>query len=262
MTNSEPFLPFPSSILPALLALRKTHQTIAQSRAYLKTQESEIDREKRALEADESRLRDQEVLTEALQERIVALQQELASTETMQPEDGARVRKEELRRKKASFDKGGKRLFRSLNEFIDKELAIMLAAEELGGPVVGELMDLDDDDLEPGFSSQGKLKKTKDKGNDDMRQQRLEELWRSGDAPNNGGQGHEEVTAAGTELKQLIQALVEQLQEAQGEVSASYVTLTRETASSRFLVRSKVAQLHPKDATKLRLIDFGRDLDS
>lgn len=40
-----------------------------------------------------------------------------------------------------------------------------------------------------------------------------------------------------------------------------YYPLERESAASRFLVRAKVAQFHPKDAKKLRLIDFGKELD-
>jgi hypothetical protein len=41
----------------------------------------------------------------------------------------------------------------------------------------------------------------------------------------------------------------------------AYYDLEKESAASRFLVRAKIAQFHPKDAKKMRLIDFGRELD-
>jgi len=52
VTNAEPFLPFPGSVLPALVALRKTHQTIVESKAYLAAQGSETDRVRKQLETD------------------------------------------------------------------------------------------------------------------------------------------------------------------------------------------------------------------
>lgn len=267
-TKEEPFLPFPSSILPALLALRRTHQTIRESKAYLAAQAPAVDREKRRLDADQASLRDQKLLTEALSARVTTLKEELASNADVQPDDGVRRRQEELRKKRKDYDKEGRRLFKALDGFIDQHLAAMLAAEELGGPVVGDLMDVDGSDLASGFNAQGKLKKPKDGVNEDKRQRRIDEIWGTGTGTGTGtgadtGMGDgDEVSAAGREMKQLTQALVEQLQEAKGDNSASYVTLARESAAARFLVRCKVAQFHPKDASRLRLIDFGRELEA
>ncbi|KAF4122409.1 hypothetical protein GMORB2_7401 [Geosmithia morbida] len=269
VTNSEPFLPFASSILPALLALRRTHETIMQSKEYLLAQGAVVDREKRDLEAEEANLRDHKLLTEALGDRIISLEEELSSNADMAPEDGARRRREELELRKKRYDQESRRLFKALNDFIDEHLARMLAAEELGGAVVGELMDIDGNDLAAGFNAQGKPKKSsgKDAVIDDKRQRRIDEIWGAATTRTNGNSddirrnnGDDEVVAAGREMKQLTQALVEQLQEARGDNSASYVTLSRESAAARFLVRSKVAQFHPKDASRLRLIDFGREL--
>lgn len=36
----------------------------------------------------------------------------------------------------------------------------------------------------------------------------------------------------------------------------AYTALSRDSAASRFLVRSFVATLHPRDAMKIRLLDF------
>lgn len=259
MTNSEPFLPVASSILPALLALRRTHETIVESKAYLASQGPVVERERRDLDTDQSHLRDQSLLTRALEERISSLEVELSSNIEVEPEDGARRRREELEQKKGNYDGESRRLFRALNDFIDKHLAPMLAAEELGGPVVGDLVGINGADLAAGFNAQGKLKKPKDGAEGDKRQRRIDEIWGSGGgAP--AERSDDEASAAGREMKQLTQALIEKLQEARGDNSASYVTLTRESAAARFLVRSKVAQFHPKDASRLRLIDFGREL--
>lgn len=265
VTNSEPFLPFPGSVLPALVALRRTHETIAQSEAFLASERAAVETERRQLEGEQTRLKDQTLLAKALKARIQSLRGELAAAEGMGPEDGLREKEEELRGKKSRYDRERKELFRALRAFIDEHLAGMLAAEELGGPVVGDMMDVDEGDLASGFNAQGKPKKARtaeDGGGVDKGQKRLDEMWGNGGG---GGEGDNEeevdkATAAGNEMKQLLQALVQQLGEAKGDNSASYVKLGRESAAARFLVRSKVAQFHPKDSKKLRLIDFGREL--
>lgn len=100
VTNSEPFLPFPGSVLPALLALRKTHQTIQESKAFLASQTETTEKTKKRLKDDEAALRDQQLLNEALKQRIETLRTEADSGANAQPEDEARKRIEELRRKK------------------------------------------------------------------------------------------------------------------------------------------------------------------
>ncbi|UNI21035.1 hypothetical protein JDV02_007065 [Purpureocillium takamizusanense] len=269
VTKSEPFLPFPGSVLPALVALRKTHRTIVESKAYLAAQGPETDRLRRQLEADRAGLRDQQLLTGALEARISTLRREMTDDPSSgTPEDGAEKRMAELEAKKRRYDAGTKRLMKSLLGFIDSRLAAMLAAEELGGPVVGELMDVDADDLAAGFSAAGKLKRVKDGGGgakQDKRQRRIDDIW-GGDgtaAKEFGGEEEDddEVTAVGRQMRELTEELLNALAEARGDNSASYVQLGRESAAARFLVRSRVAQLHPKDATRLRLVDFGRELE-
>lgn len=262
VTNSEPFLPFPGSVLPALVALRKTHQTIVESNAYLASQGSEDERAKRQLEVDRANLKDQQLLTDALSARIQSLREELHSQAELRPEDGAKKRVEELKAKKKNYDKETSKLMKSLLAFIDNHLAPMLAAEELGGPVVGDAMDLDPEDLAAGFNAQGKLKKAKGGANADKQQRRIDDIWGTGGERAGQGEAGDEAAAAGREMRQLTEELLNTLVEAKGDNSASYVTLARESAAARFLVRSKVAQFHPKDATRLRLVDFGRELES
>lgn len=260
-----PFLPFPDSVLPALIALRRTHQTVEETKTYLATHGESVEKAKRRLEAEESDLRDQQALSQSLQTRIESLRDGLENRMEMGPDDIARERISALKQKKKSYDKETSKLLKALRKFIDENLASMLAAEELGGPVVGDMMDIDDDDLAAGFSSQGRLKKAKENQDQDKRQRRIDEIW--GDKedepqPNSKGNGdRNEAAAAGAEMRELTEELLNTLMEADGDTSAAYVQLPRESAAARFLVRSKVAQLHPKDSTKLRLVDFGRELD-
>ncbi|OAQ72709.1 centromere-associated protein K domain-containing protein [Pochonia chlamydosporia 170] len=268
-TTSEPFLPFAGSVLPSLLALRRAHQTITESRTYLESHASEADCERKQLDSDRTNLKDQHLLTDALTSRIAALQREIAAKAEMRPEDSAREKMDELRVKTKNYDRERKQLMRALLDFIDNQLAPMLAAEELGGPVVGDIIEVDPDELAAGFNTQGKLKKPKG-GEEDKRQRRIDEIWgaAAGRAGAGGGSGsgrvdgEEEIAAAGREMRELTEELSNRLVQAKGDNSASYVVLERESAAARFLVRSKVAQFHPKDANKLRLIDFGRDLEN
>ncbi|UKZ79513.1 hypothetical protein TrVFT333_007268 [Trichoderma virens FT-333] len=265
VTGSEPFLPFPGSVLPALLALRKTHQTIEESKAFLASQTESTEREQRRLKEDEATLKDHQLLNEALKQRIEALRTEVESGVNTPPEDEARKRIEELRRKKQGYNKETSKLMKALNRFIDDHLAVMLAAEALGGPVVGDLMDIDAEDLAAGFNAQGKLKKPKGEINKDKNQRRIDEIWGPSDA-NGSGSGkrnkpRDAASAAGTEMRQLTEELLNRLVEAKGSSLDAYVKLPYETAAARFLIRSKVAQFHPRDATKIRLVDFGRELD-
>ncbi|TFA98557.1 hypothetical protein CCMA1212_009758 [Trichoderma ghanense] len=268
VTGSEPFLPFPGSVLPALLALRKTHRTIEESKAFLASQAEATEREQKRLKDDEAALKDHQLLNEALKQRIETLRTEVDSGATARPEDEARKRIEELRQKRQYYNKETSKLMKALNRFIDSHLAVMLAAEALGGPVVGEMMDIDADDLAAGFNAQGKLKKPKGEINKDKNQRRIDEIWGPSDGDGDGS-GHgrkakrqrDAASAAGAEMRQLTEELLNRLVEAKGSSSDAYVKLPHETAAARFLIRSHVAQFHPRDATKIRLVDFGRELD-
>ncbi|PHH63712.1 hypothetical protein CDD81_5584 [Ophiocordyceps australis] len=260
VNDSEPFLPTAGSILPALLALRKTHETVVQSDAYLASHSSEVDSLNNRLESERANLRDQHLLADAIAARLESLRTaEPASPAETTPDDRAAKLMQDLEAKKKKYDSETFDLMKSLHAFIDDHLAVMLAAEELGGPVVGDVVDIAPDDLALGFNAQGKSNKRANKpyDDDDRRQRRIDEIWGAG---SDGDSALDEVAAAGREMRQLTEDLLNTLVEARGDNSASYVKLTRESAAARFLVRSKVAQFHPKDATRLRLIDFGREL--
>ncbi|EDO00360.1 hypothetical protein SS1G_14230 [Sclerotinia sclerotiorum 1980 UF-70] len=141
----------------------------------------------------------------------------------------------------------------------------MLAAEELGGPIVGEMLDVTPEALIAGFSTQGKPKKPKENPNIDKRQRRIDEIWGPKPSLDENGEDEEEeewneTRAAGAEMRELAEQLLNGLLEADDHGTDGYVTLERDSAAARFLVRSKVAQYHFKDARKLKLIDFEKDI--
>ncbi|KAI1100485.1 hypothetical protein F4804DRAFT_318837 [Jackrogersella minutella] len=266
LAAETPFLPFPDSVLPALLALRKTHQTVEETRAYLASHKDSVEKAKRRLEVEKSNLEDQKALSQSMRNRIQSLQDGLESRMEMGPEDIALERINELKQKKKHYDKETSMLLKALRKFINEHLAGMLAAEELGGPVVGDIMDIDGDDLAAGFSSQGKLKKAKENPDVDKRQRRIDEIWGAREeedqpAGRANKDDRDETAAAAAEMRSLTEELLNGLAQSEGDSSAAYVQLPRESAAARFLVRSKVAQFHPRDSTKLRLIDFGKELD-
>lgn len=262
MTNSEPFLPSPGSVLPALVALRRTHQTIVESNVHLDSHSPDKERAQRQLESDRAILKDQQLLADALNARLQSLRHQLQAQADVSPEDGARSQIGELEAKVSIYDARTARLMKSLLAFIQNHLAAMLAAEELGGPIVGSAMDIDPQDLITGFNAQGRPSKVKSGANSrEKRQRRIDELWGTANEQAEATDDNE-VAAAGREMQRLTEELLNALVEAQGDNSASYVRLTRESAAARFLVRSKVAQFDLKDASRLRLVDFGRELES
>lgn len=271
-SDPTPLLPFPDSVLPALLALRKTSQTITQTTAHLSSSSSLLDQQKRHLEDLKTEVREQNELQQALQARVEALRKGMEARKEMTPEELAKEELEKMQRERKQYDEETKKLVRELNWFIEEYLGPLLAAEEMGGPVVGDMMDLEVEDLEAGFNAKGKLKKARAKKTDEEegdggRQRRIDDIWGSVDNQQDGRQGkrkreeRDEASAAGAEMRSLIEKLLNKSMDAGGDSSAAYVRIERETAAARFLVRSKLAVFHPRDATRLRLVDFGRELD-
>ncbi|KAL0475768.1 hypothetical protein QR685DRAFT_59142 [Neurospora intermedia] len=272
-SDPTPLLPFPDSVLPALLAIRKTSQTITQTNSYLSSSSTLLDQQKRHLEDLKTEVREQKELQEALQARVELLRKGMEAKKEMTPEELAKEELEKMEEERNRYDEETKKLVGELNWFIEEYLGPLLAAEEMGGPVVGEMMDLDAEDLEAGFNARGKLKKAKARKTDeeeegDGRQRRIDEIWGAQNDQQEGRQGtgkrkreRDEASAAGAEMRSLIEKLLNKSMDAGGDSSAAYVKIERETAAARFLVRSKVAVFHPRDATRLRLVDFGRELD-
>lgn len=264
LAQQTPFLPFPESTLPALLALRRTHRTVKQTREYLASHKDAVEDAKRRLEVEKSNLADQQALSRSLQNRIQSLREGLETRMEMGPDDIARERVNSLKQKKKQYDREATKLVKALRQFIENPLAAMLAAEELGGPVVGEMMDVDVENLVAGFNSQGRPKKPKQNPDQDKRQRRIDEIWglrNDAQSSKETDDDRDEISAAAVEMRELTEELLNMLMQSEDDNSDAYVQLSKESAAARFLVRSKVAQFHPRDSTRLKLIDFGKDLD-
>ncbi|KAI9760804.1 MAG: hypothetical protein M4579_001434 [Chaenotheca gracillima] len=264
LSSAAPILPATAdSPLPGLLALRATHRLIIETKASITRTRPQVHDANERLGNEEANLRDANLIGELLSRRLEELKTEQQQHSSKTPRDIARGLIKELQERKTWYDKETARLGDALEEFISDHLASMLAAEELGGPVIGDVTEIDDDALEAGFSQQGKQRKRKASASDGAKQRRIDQIWgAAGSDDARIDMGRSEKDAAAAEIRSLLEELLQAAdEEGSGNSSAAYVKLARESASVRYLVRSKVAQFHPKDAKRLRLIDFGRDLD-
>jgi hypothetical protein len=249
MTTEKPSLPTSGSVLPTLLATRTIQQSVSETKKNISTIQSQLETAERQVASEESRLSDAKLLTSSLEARTTRLKTAQSDKASQSSSEKAKELVRAKQKRKQTFQRETEKLQGALDDFIDGHLAAMLAAEELGGPVVGELTDVNDDMLTAGFSTQGKPKAPKTpvgSASEDKRQRRIDAIWGTADESRN------EKDAAADEVRDLLEKLVS---------SGSYVELERDSAAARFLIRANVAQFHPKDARKLRLIDFGRELD-
>lgn len=246
--------------MPALLALRKTLNRVNQSKIAISETEEDISKSRTHLRQEEVDLRDARSITQALEGRIERIRLENEEQLGKSIEELAKTMIQDQQQRKRHYQMALRNLVKAFNEFINTRLAAMLAAEDLGGPVVGDLLDINEDMLKAGFNQQGKAKKT-DADNartEAKRKMRNEEIW----GPENGDED-EEVCVRGEREAALasFRSLTEDLLNAAAgdENSDSYISIPRESAAVRFLIRARVAQFHPYDARKLRLVDFGRE---
>lgn len=258
---SEPFLPFPDSVVPALVALRTTNSTIAESRKFLASQKISLRDAQERLDAEKANLSDQTALTKALEKRIQSLREGIESRAAMSPNQVTRERISELKKNIKATDADTSKLLKALKTFIDERLASMLAAEQSGGPVTGDMMEVDSDDLEAGFSARGKRKKSKPDATTDKRQRRIDDMFEGGRGRESGDEGENDKRIAAREgMQRLTEELMNSLMDSGGSSSDAYVNVSDESAAVRLLVRSKVAEFHPRDSKLLRLVDFGREI--
>lgn len=207
------------------------------------------------LKTEEANLHDAQAIRKGLEERIAKIRSEKSRKKEKSPPQLAEELIEQKRAKNKNLDKDADGLRASLHDFVDDQLAAMLAAEGLGGPTVGDALEIPDATLEAGYTNHGKPKKPKASNTDqDGGQQRIDQLMRRQSGRENDQQSSpsNRREAAAAEMHTLLDSLI--------DADNSYIDLPRESATSRFLVRAKVAQFHPRDARRLRLVDFGRSL--
>lgn len=260
LTPSRPWLPPRDSLVPGLLALRNSDKVANESDEAVARKEIQLKATQRLLDEEQESLSDAKLMQAEMKGRISTLEEQINQRTQQSPRQIAKEMIQAMEKRQAYYDDETVELVKAFNKFIDNHLAAMLAIEELGGPIVGEIPDVDEDMLEGGFSTQGKPKKAKP--SEDKRQRRIDQIW--GPKPEEDGIKDgpwNEKHAAATEMRDLTEELLNSLVDTKGNGPGAYVDLQRESAAARFLVRSKVAQFHPRDARKLRLIDFGGDID-
>jgi hypothetical protein len=213
------------------------------------------------LKDEEEDLRDAKLINSGLQDRIKRLRSDNAEKSSKGPSQLAKELIKDEQKKSDELQRAATRLKKDLDRFIDDNLAAMLAAEDSGGPIVGDVLEVADSTLEAGYTHHGKPKKpkaTSQEEEEDPTQQRIDQIFRRrreerGDLDEGDTVPTNKREAAPAAMRALLNSLI--------EAGTSYVELPKESAASRFLVRAKVAQLQPRDARRIRLIDFGRSLE-
>lgn len=255
LSRKEPELPAADSPLPALLAYRETVRLVRDLQGTIESTAQQLSTDRERLKIEQTNSRDAQAISRGLNERIEVLQQEKPKERERSPPQLAKQTIQQQQKKQIDFSQRKAELEEALNEFIDDHLAPMIAAEDSGGPVVGDQVDVSDAVLEAGFTAHGKERKPKMSTGESSsrRQQRMDEFVRRQDnSENTGPRNRREATAE--ETRTLLNELLEAGQ------SSSYIQLNHDSAASRFLVKAKLAQFHPKDSHRLRLIDFTRDI--
>ena len=254
LLKSENEFPASGSPLPSLLAIEETSRLVKDTKVAVSMTAEKLSATRQRLKAEEAKLRDAQTIRDGLQKRIETTGREKATKEKKTASQLARELAEQQQEKQGELDRATEEMKTTLYNFVDESLASMLAAEALGGPTVGDAAEVSDETLQLGYTNHGKPKKPKnpEAANSDTSQRRIDEI-----VPRQSGQGKDQPSnrreAAAQEMRNLLDALL--------EAGSSYINLPRESVASRFLVRAKVAQFHPRDARRLRLIDFGRSLD-
>lgn len=251
LLQAEDDLPAADSVLPSLIAIEDTSQLIKETKLSVSLTAESLSADRERLRIEQANLRDSRSIASGLRERIQRIRSANARKEEQTPSQVAQEEVKEQKKLNKNLDRESASLKESLDLFIDETLAPMLAAEDLGGPTVGDALEVSDATLKAGYTAHGKPKKQKQPAESgDGSQQRIDQfLCRNQDSTSSSTNKRE---AAATEVHDLLNALL--------EARNSYVDLERDSAASRFLVRAKVAQFHPRDARRLRLIDFGRSL--
>ncbi|KAL4932625.1 uncharacterized protein BDV17DRAFT_253238, partial [Aspergillus undulatus] len=254
LLKSETKLPKPESPLPSIIALDETSRIISESKISILATAEKLANARQRLKTEETSLRDAQLIRDGLRKRIDNIRKDKSASREKLPSEVARELLEEQRWEKNDLDKDADRIRAALYTFCDETLASMIAAEDLGGPAVGDVAEVSDAALAAGYTRHGKPKKSKpvEENDEDSNQHRIDDMLRR-QTGQESNQRSNRRKAAATETHELLDTLL--------DAGSSYSEVPHESAASRFLVRAKVAQFHPRDARRLRLIDFGRSLN-
>lgn len=240
---TAPELPTDGSALPALLATRNLQQRIQGSKEAIANISNQIAKKEDLLRKEEANLHDAKLLARAMKDGITRLQ---TQHEDRSQKTAAVLAKELIAAKRAKakeYDEEMQRLGEAMNDFINDYISAMVAAEELGGPVVGDMLDVENETLAAGFTKKGKAKSAKKPVSDKLRQRRIDQIWGNQALVEADDEPLTEAEAADNEMRQLIENLFTTMTGPGG--GKAYYELDRDSAASRFLIRAKIAQFHP-----------------
>ena len=256
LLRSEPSLPTPASPLPSLIALEETGRLVKESKRSILVTAERLSADRQRLKMEEVNLCDAQLIRNGLEDRIRRIQLENSEKQEKPPSQLADELIGQQKEKGEELEKSKTDMQVSLDRFIDETLAPMLAAEDMGGPTVGDALNISDATLNNGYTSHGRPKKPKSELEDvQNNQQRIDELvYRSRSREDQSlTRPRNKREEAAAELHALLHDLL--------DAGPVYIDIPRDSVASRFLVKTKIAQFHPRDARRLRLIDFGRSLD-
>lgn len=200
-----------------MLALRNTLNDVDRTKKLVgKTVES-IDESRARLRRMEKDSRNARILTKLLEDRVAGLRTKAKDLSEQSSEQSTQAKIQTQNEKEKHYTTEQRNLVKMLNAFIDEHLAIMIAAEDLGGPVVGDAK-INAKMLDPTSKRCRKIK---------------------------------------SEFRSLIEKLLNAAATAIGVEEDSHIRIQRNSAGVQFLVRAKVACFDPDDARKLRLVDLG-----
>ncbi len=192
-------------MLPALLALRKTHRTIVESKVYLQAQGVSLENARKRLDVERADLEDQKAIHEELQKRIQSLRAELSAKSESSPGDILRKRKVELEEEGRTLRRDRKKLMVDLGKFIRDHLGSKLALERSGGPIVGDAVETASDENSLARSQEPRKRKrplNRSRGRRDQAESADESEDGSEDA------GAAAAAAAADELRQMVEDLL------------------------------------------------------
>ena len=284
--------PSPPSPIPPLLLHRflttsittLSTLTIPETRAQL----AKLNAETRSEEAS---LKETEILAGALQRRIDAIEEALVPSTSGGSQDGSDQESQtatkilrDLESKRVTYTQAQRRFLRELSKFVKMYIAPMVAVEGLGGPVVGEEIPLDATgravdvvrNLQSGRSGRVARAQKKEVGME-KGQQTIHSMFQGKkrgldeaeyEVPREEEEqvGEEDESDDGSKAPvhnaaKEIKALLEELMNATMSPNQYILLPEGDSATARFLVRANVALFHPRDARKIRLVDFGKSIE-
>ena len=220
--------------------------------------------------SEEAEIKTTGLLASALRSRVEVLERGVRDRKNSGDEGGeendeveaAEKIIQELERRYTIYRKAQRKFLRELSKFVNTYLAKLLAAEKMGGPVVGDDLDID---VSSGviFDKSGKVRREKGQRtiHDMLPSHKGKKRGHEDNGDDGGEEEREEVVEPNVQVAKEFKGLLEELMNKALEAEGYVVLEGGDSAAARFLVRSGVAVFHPRDARRMRLVEFGRSVE-